>query len=117
MIEHQDAAICKLLDEMRLVEVRRSERISRRCDSVERCEEPCDESSIFDEEPYFHRHFLDSDPDSLYDWVDLPLTSRAIALSSRDLLPPPGIRAVSSSYVVSEHPQEVVGVDIRADAP
>jgi hypothetical protein len=45
------------------------------------------------------------------------LTIRATTLSSHDLLPPPGIRAVSSSYVASEHPQEVVGVDIRADAP
>jgi hypothetical protein len=146
VMEHQDAAIRKLLDKMRLMEVRLSERISGHCDGVERrqnerCEEPCNETSIFDEgpifdeelcadvtsifdegpifdeEPCFHRRFLDSDPDSPCDWVDLSSIVRATAPSSRDLLPPPGIRAMTSGDVASEHPQEVVGVDIRADAP
>jgi pentatricopeptide repeat protein len=50
-IEHQDAVVIrKLLDEMRLMEVCLSERISGRCDDVEhhldeRREEPCDETS------------------------------------------------------------------------
>lgn len=57
-MEHQDAAIRKLLDEMRLMEVRLSERISGRCDGVERrrdegCEELYDETSIFNEGPIF----------------------------------------------------------------
>jgi hypothetical protein len=116
-MEHQDAAICKLLDEMRLMEARLSERISGRCDDVEHHldehrEEPCDETSrfdkgpIFDEKPCFHRHFLDSDPNSPCNWVDLLSVIRAVAPSSRDLLPPPGISAVPSSYVASRHPQE-----------
>ena len=58
VMEHQDAAIRKLLDKMRLMEVRLSERISGHCDGVERhqnerCEEPCNETSIFDEGPIF----------------------------------------------------------------
>jgi hypothetical protein len=122
MMEHQDTAIRKLLDEMRLMEVRLSERISGCCDGVERCrdercEEPCDETSIFDEEPCFHHRFLDSDPDSPCDWVDLSSIVCATTMSSRDLLPLPGIRVVPSSYVASEHLQEVVGDDIRVDVP
>jgi hypothetical protein len=116
-MEHQDAAIRRLLDEMQLMEVHLSERISGRCNDVERhlderCEEPCDETPsfdkgpIFDEEPCFHRRLLDSDPSSPCDWVDLLSVVRAVAPSSRDLLPPPGIRVVPSSYVASGHPQE-----------
>jgi hypothetical protein len=77
-MEHQDAAICKLLDEMRLVEVRQSERISGRCDSVERrwderCEEPCDESSIFDEGPSSTRSPISITASSI--WIQtLPVT-------------------------------------------
>jgi hypothetical protein len=116
-MEHQDAAIRKLLDEMRLMEARLCERISGRCDDVERhldecCEEPCDETPsfdkgpIFNEEPCFHRRLLNSDPSSPCDWVDLLSVVRAVAPSSRDLLPPPGIRAVPSSYVTSGYPRE-----------
>jgi hypothetical protein len=55
-MEHQDAAIRKLLDEMRLMEARLPERISGRYNDVkrhldERCEEPCDETSSFDKGP------------------------------------------------------------------
>jgi hypothetical protein len=51
-MEHQDVAIRKLLDEMRLMEVRgHCDGVKRRRD--ERCEEPCDETSIFNEGPIF----------------------------------------------------------------
>jgi hypothetical protein len=109
-MEHQDVAILKLINKMRLMEARLSKRISGRCDNIERrldddVKRPvvCDEISIFDEVPSLTRSHVSAAASLILIWA-LPKTG---SISPRSFGPRPELPGFASSIGHPRHAEQL----------